>query len=136
MAKIEDGQMNINMRYIELAKLTNVYLAHFPNREKYALTNNIRNTLYKIYDLMTEGQKRYYKKTTLETLDITHEKLRMEVKLAHELGYFNFKNGKENKNKKNLGNIRYLRISKMIDEVGRMIGGWIKKVKELERNRK
>lgn len=84
----------LNHRYFEMIKLLNIYLNHLPKHEKFALANKIRNTAYEIYDLITECQKRYYKKTTLTQLDITHEKLRMQIYLANELNYFSFKDGK------------------------------------------
>jgi hypothetical protein len=52
-------------KFVELAKLLNVYLNHFPKHEKFALCNRIRNTAYEVYELIMEGQKRYHKKTTL-----------------------------------------------------------------------
>jgi len=84
----------LNMKFMEMAKLLNIYLNHFPRHEKYALANRIRNTAYEVYDLISEGQKRYFKKTTLTSLDIAHEKLRMQIFLAYELGYFRFKDGR------------------------------------------
>ena len=53
----------LNRKFIEMIKLLNIYLNHFPKFEKYALANNIRNTAYTIYDLITEAQKRYFKKS-------------------------------------------------------------------------
>ena len=119
---------------MEFAKLLNIYLNHFPRHEKYALANRIRNTAYELYDLISEGQKRYHKKTTLTYLDITHEKLRMQVCLAEELGYFGYSDGREvKKSHDDLEEHRYLTLSAMIDELGRMIGGWIQKIKSEER---
>ena len=116
----------LNRKYMEMIKLLNIYLNHFPKFEKYALAQNIRNTAYKIYDLITECQKRYYKKTSLTNLDIEHEKLRMQIFLANELGYFNFKDGRKddeiNEVKRNLA------LTKLIDEIGKIIGGWINKL--------
>ena len=85
---------NLNRKFMEFAKIMNVYLNHFPRHERYALANRIRNTAYEVYDLISEGQKRYFKKTTLTNLDIAHEKLRMQIFLAYELGYFRFKDGR------------------------------------------
>jgi hypothetical protein len=119
----------LSRKYIEMAKLLNIYLNHFPRFERYALANNIRNTTYEIYDLITEAQKRYIKKTTLTNLDITHQKLRMQVYLANELGYFAFKDGRQDE--KIDASHRYLAISRLIDEVGRIIGGWINKLKNV-----
>ena len=41
------------------------YLAHFPNCHKYTLTQGIRAAFLDVYNLVTEAQKRYQKKTTL-----------------------------------------------------------------------
>ena len=118
----------LNRKFVEMVKLLNIYLNHFPRNEKYALANNIRNTAYQVYDLIIEGQKRHMKKTTMSNLDIAHERLRMQVYLAFELGYFAFKDGKRNKDVS--PEKRYLAISKFIDEIGKIIGGWIKSLKQ------
>ncbi len=127
------SEAGLNRKFMEFAKLMNVYLNHFPKHEKYALANRIRNTAYEIYDLISEGQKRYLKKTTLTNLDIAHERLRMQIFLANELGYFGFSDGRREKGSEETEEHRYLTISMMIDEIGRMIGGWIQKVKADER---
>ena len=124
------SETELNRKFIEFAKLLNIYLNHFPKHEKYALANQIRSTAYEVYDLISEGQKKYYKKTTLTNLDIAHEKLRMQLFLANELGYFKFSDGKAIlKPRDNPEEHRYLTISLMIDELGRMIGGWIQKIR-------
>lgn len=117
---------NLDQKYLEMLKLLNIYLNHFPKHEKYALCNHIRNTAYELYDLITEAQKRYHKKTTLTNMDIAHEKLRMQIRLAHELNYFEFKDGKNNKeNDKNQAIHRLTTMQRQVDEIGKMIGGWI-----------
>lgn len=120
----------LNRKFMEFAKLLNIYLNHFPRYEKYALSNRIRNTAYEVYDLISEAQKKYFKKTTLTALDITHEKLRMQILLANELDYFGFSDGKITNNKEETKEHRYLTISRQVDELGRLIGGWIKNIKE------
>lgn len=115
-------------KFFEMAKLLNIYLNHFPKHEKYALCNTIRQSAYGVYDLITECQKRYYKKTSLSELDIAHEKLRMQLHLAFELGYFRYKNGKESYDAH--ADKRYLAISRLVDEIGKIIGAWIAKMKK------
>lgn len=78
----------MNQKFFEMIKLLKIYLNHFPKDEKFALCLSIRNTAYEVFDLITESQKRYYKKTSLTNLDIKHEQLRMKIYLANELGYF------------------------------------------------
>lgn len=120
------SEAQLDRKFAEFAKLMNIYLNHFPRHEKYALSQQIRATAYEVYGLIVEGQKRYHKKTTLTNLDIRHEQLRMLLRLAHELGYFEFKDGKkEDERPAQIADRRYLAISKMVDELGRMIGGWI-----------
>lgn len=128
------SEAGLNRKFMEFIKLLNIYLNHFPKHEKYALSNRMRNTAYEIFDLISEGQKRYHKKTTLTNLDIEHEQLRMQLTLAFELGYFKFKDGKKSdKNQEELEGHRFIAISKLNDELGKMIGGWIKKIKEENR---
>lgn len=120
------SEAQLDRKFSEFAKLMNVYLNHFPKHEKYALAQQIRTTAYDVYGLIVEAQKRYHKKTTLTTLDIRHEQLRMFLRLAHELGYFRFKDGKQSEETPTrLADHRYLAISNLVDELGRMIGGWI-----------
>lgn len=62
------GEAGMNRKFMEMIKLLNIYLNHFPKFEKYALANNIRNTAYELYDLITECNKRYFKKQQLQIL--------------------------------------------------------------------
>jgi hypothetical protein len=87
------SEAQLDRRFIEMVKLLNVYLNHFPRHEKYGLAQTIRLAAYEIYGFMVEAQKRYQKKTTLTNLDIRHEQLRMFVRMAYELGYFQFRDG-------------------------------------------
>jgi hypothetical protein len=99
------------------------YLAHFPNCHKYTLSQGIRQAFLDVYNLVTEAQKRYHKKTTLTALDVRHEQLRMMIHLAHELGLFGFSAGR--KDAQAPADHRFLTLLKMVDELGRMIGGWL-----------
>ena len=124
------SEAGLNRKFMEFIKLLNIYLNHFPNHEKFALSNRIRNTAYEIYDLIAEGEKRYHKKTTLSALDIAHEKLRMQLYLAFELGYFQYQDNRHApKTPEKLQERRYTIISSLNDELGKMIGAWIKKIK-------
>lgn len=124
-------EARLDSKFITFAKQLNLYLNHFPKHEKYGLSQQIRNKAYEVYGYIVESQKRYHKKTSLSNLDICHEQLRMFVRLAFELGYFKFKNGETgDKDWEKVENNRYLTLNRMIDEMGRMIGGWISLEKE------
>lgn len=121
------SEAQIHRKFVEMIKLLNIYLNHFPKHEKYGLCLQIRTAAYETYGFMIEAQKRYHKKTALSNLDVRHEQLRLFVNLAHELRYFQFQDGKTDlKKPEELADHRFIAISKLIDEIGRMIGGWIK----------
>lgn len=127
-------EAKLDQKFMEFVKLMNVHLNHFPSHEKYGLALEIRRTAYAVYGFIVESQKRYHKKTTLSNLDIEHEKLRMFVRLAHTLGYFEFKDGKRvDKSPAAQGEHRYLALSRLVDELGKMIGGWIVAERQLEK---
>jgi len=118
-------EASLVLKMIELVKLANINLNHFPKHEKFGLCQSIRNSMYEVYDLIIESEKRYHKKTTLTNLDIRHEQLRMLFRLSFELGYFEYHNGKKERSETEYRR-RYLAVNGLIDEVGAMIGGWIK----------
>jgi hypothetical protein len=120
-----NSEANLDHKFLLMMKLLNIYLNHFPSHEKHGLALRIRNTAYEMYDYIIEAQKRYHKKTTLNNLDIKHAQLRMQVRLAEKLGYFGHPKA-ENKSSEALNIKRYLAISIKIDEIGKIIGGWIK----------
>ena len=120
------SEAQLDTKFVDFMKQLNLYLNHFPKFEKYGLCQQIRNTAYLVYGYVIEAQKRFQKKTSLTNLDIAHEQLRMFLRLAFELGYFKFKEGvTPDKNGEKTAEHRYLTISRMVDELGRMIGGWI-----------
>lgn len=127
-------EARLDHKFIDFARQMNLYLNHFPKHEKYGLAQEIRRKAYGCYGLIVEAQKRYHKKTTLTNLDVMHEQLRMLIRLAFELGYFSFKDGAVSaKRPEGTAEHRYLAINRMIDELGRMIGGWLaaEKAKDL-----
>ena len=118
-------EAKLDRKFVEFAKLMNIYLNHFPSHEKYGIALTIRQKAYEVYGYLVEAQKRYHKKTALSNLDIAHEQLRMYLRLAFEMGYLGFKDGKRENQAEATAEHRYLSISRLVDEMGRMIGGWI-----------
>lgn len=117
------AEAGLHRKLVLFAVQLEIYLAHFPNCHKYTLTQGIRQAYLDVYNLVTECQKRYHKKTTLTLLDVRHEQLRMMLTLANELGLFSYSGGR--KDVQAPGDHRHLVISRMVDELGRMIGGWL-----------
>jgi hypothetical protein len=55
-------EARIMLKTSELIKLANINLNHFPKFEKYGLSNEIRQLMYSVYNLIVEFTKKKYKK--------------------------------------------------------------------------
>ncbi|KYD24628.1 MULTISPECIES: diversity-generating retroelement protein Avd [Anoxybacillaceae] len=89
-----------------------VALRQYPKSEKHTLAAETKRSMYELLKLTIRANRRYYKKTTLQDIDIELDHLRYLIRLGHELGFLPFK--------------KYEIWSKRLDELGRMLGGWMK----------
>lgn len=91
-------------------------IAQFPKSEKYALGTDMKRCMHQILEYVIVGHKKYYKKTTLQELDVEVTKLKAYTRLAKDLGFLPFK--------------KYEVWSGYNVEIGKMVGGWIKSAKQ------
>ena len=96
----------------------NICLRQFPKAEKYALASDIKESMYALLKLIITANKRYYKKTTLQDLDVELDTLRTLIRLSAD-SEFKFLTLK-----------KYENWSKMLVEIGKMLGGWMKAIKQ------
>lgn len=89
-------------------------LAQYPKSEKFALVTDIKRSMDTILERAIEAQKKYYKKTTLQDLDIEIMKLKAYLRLSQNLGFLPMK--------------KYEIWSEKVVEIGKMLGGWLKSV--------
>jgi hypothetical protein len=89
-----------------------VAIRQFPKMERHVLGAEMRATMWSLLRYVVVCNKRYYKKTTLQDLDAELDLLRSQVRLAKNLGYIDFR--------------KYENWARLNDEIGRLIGGWIK----------
>ncbi len=89
-------------------------LAQYPKGEKFAIVADIKRCMDVMLERIIEANKKYYKKTTLQELDVEVEKLKAYVRLSYNLGFLPPK--------------KYEQWSGLVVEIGRMVGGWIKSV--------
>ena len=87
-------------------------LAQYPKSEKFALVVDMKRCMSLILTRTIEAQKKYYKKTTLQELDVEIAKLKAYMRLSHDLKFLPTK--------------KYEIWSAMVVEIGKMLGGWIK----------
>lgn len=95
---------------------------NFPRREKQT-ADEIRASMLKMYRLAIEIEKKYCKKTTLQELDIELDVLRHFIRLAQDRKYYGQNIAPP------LSFKRYENWSKLLNEIGRIIGGYMKHVK-------
>ncbi len=91
-------------------------LKQFPKNEKFAMGADIKKCMHIILEKVIEAQKKYYKKTTLQELDVNITKLKVYLRLSNDLGFLPHK--------------QYEVWSKQVVEIGKMTGGWIKSAKK------
>lgn len=107
-------ELKITQKIYDMMKYAYQALVQFPKSEKYALATDIKKCMNTILERTIEANKKYYKKTTLQELDVEVAKLKVYIRLSYELGYLPTK--------------KYEIWSEKVVEIGKMIGGWIKSV--------
>lgn len=106
------GDLLIRQKCEAMIVYGHVAIRQFPKMERHVLGAEIRTTMWQILRLIVVCNKRYHKKTTLQDLDAEIDLLRSQVRMAKNLGHFDFK--------------KYENWARLNDEIGRMVGGWVK----------
>lgn len=112
MVTIEE--LKILQKVYDMTKYGYNALKQFPKSEKFALAADIKRCMHLILERTIEANKKYYKKTTLQELDVEIAKLKAYLRLSFELGYLPQK--------------KYEIWSKLVVEIGKMLGGWMKSI--------
>jgi len=101
----------------ELDDYTHIALrnSNYPKSERHLLVADTRQCLDKILRLTLTAWKRHHKKTTLSELDVEVEVFRHLVRKAERFQYITPK--------------RYKVWAEHINELGRMLGGWLRSQK-------
>ena len=108
------NDFKILQKVYDMVLYGNQCLKQFPKSEKYVLAAEIKQSMYRLLRLTIEANKKYHKKTTAQQIDVELDVLRTFVRLAadKEMKYLPFK--------------KYENWAKMLNEIGRMLGGWMK----------
>ena len=105
-------QAPIITKTYDLIKYCIPLLAKFPRDQKFFLGDQWQKLLMEILDAFLEA---YYSKKKLHLLlpvNLKLEKLRFRIRLCHDF--------------KCISNKQYGLLSENVNEIGRMLGGWIK----------
>lgn len=123
-----NDKFEIKEKIYEMILYGNPKLTNFPKTERYVLAGDIRKSMYTALELAVRLEKKYYKKTTLQDLDIEIDVLRNLLRLA--------KDPKLYPKQKPCLDFRSWEIwIKKVDEIGRMIGGYMEWVNGREKQK-
>jgi hypothetical protein len=95
-----------------------VVLRNFPKAERHVLGADIRAAMYGLLRLVVACNQRHYKRTALTEIDIEVAVLKSLVRIAHTLKLIPFR--------------QYENWSRMLVEIGKLLGGWIRSQREGE----
>ena len=106
------SHLPIFQKSYDLFKFLHQYVATFPRSEKYSLGQKIKDTNINFLDQIIRANNAKNKRLYLEEARQLLEILRIYLRLCYDL--------------KLMGIKRYEIVSQKIDEIGRMLGGWLK----------
>ncbi|MBW5445881.1 diversity-generating retroelement protein Avd [Cohnella sp. CFH 77786] len=85
----------------------------FPKQQRFTLGQQIQNTMLDIQKNIIQANRQKNKAPILYQIDTDLEKLKFLIRLAKDLGFIDIK--------------KYEHLGKQIAEVGRLLGGWLRK---------
>lgn len=119
MSNFHLSQLNIPLinKSYELYKLLYRYLKDFPKKERYTLGEKIEETLLEIIGktIYLNQLPDHLKENQLLLLNSQNELLKLLIRLSYDV--------------KILKEQQYLTLQSYLQEIGKMIGGWIKYLK-------
>ncbi len=91
-------------------------LAKFPKEQRFRLAARIEDSLMRFYDLILHAARTKNQLFLLKEADLELERLRMLVRAAKDIKAMSFQ--------------QYQTASEKINEVGKILGSWLNKLKE------
>ena len=113
--KKTESKLLIYQKYVDLIEYGYKLLIKYPKYEKYALVNEIRRNMYQSLKYILYANKIANKYNRLDILN----RLDAEIAMQSFLVRFSYKN-------KYINTSNYYEWSKRLEEIGKILGGWIK----------
>lgn len=107
-------ELKILQKTYDMIKYGNQCLLQFPRAERYALAAEIKQSMYKILRLIIQANKQHNKRQLQIEIDTELDVLRTFIRLAadKQIAYLPLR--------------KYEIWSKQLNEIGKMLGGWMK----------
>ena len=84
-------ELKLLQKIFDMMEYGYLALAQFPKSEKFALATDIKRCMDVMLERCIEAQKKYYKKSTLQDLDVEIMKLKAYLRLSYNLGFLPLK---------------------------------------------
>lgn len=84
----------------------------FPKSQRFVLAQRLHGSALTFFELLIRARKVRPNRSVLLDADVELEKVRLHLRLAHELGL--------------LSGGQYEHASRLVVEIGRLLGGWLK----------
>lgn len=110
----------------EMIDLAYSIIPHWPAVFRYSRGERIFHLLFEMQELCVAAHLKYFKKTTLQDLDIKNHILRIAVRSAHRMKYLD----KSNHPKRLIQIGGYEEWARLSLETGNLIGGWMAALKD------
>ena len=116
---MNDLDIPIFKQTYELFKLFHDYRKAVPKQERYTLFERCENLIMEVSEGIIQAgtEQKLNKISTLEKVSLKLNMLRVFIRLMKDI--------------KALDNKKYVVLENIVDEIGRMLGGWIKSCKTI-----
>jgi hypothetical protein len=88
-------------------------LTKFPKDQRFRLAARIENTGFTFYERLLEATRARERRPLLLAADLELEKLRLSLRLAKDIRCLSFQ--------------QYEYAARLVNEIGKLLGGWLKK---------
>ncbi len=94
----------------------------FPRQHRFVLATAVQRTAFDVHESLIEASYGDDAEARLAAADVALAKLRMYLRLSHDLGL--------------VSTAQLAHVSAMVDEVGRLLGGWRKALRARSRGQR
>ena len=112
----KNDDLPVFVRWVEFMKWLLPTTEKFPKRVRFTFSNRMDNLALDIVEDLVEARYTHRKADRLKGVNLKLERLRVLLRISHELGFLPHKS--------------YEFAMRSLNDVGRMLGGWIKQQEE------
>ncbi len=120
MSSAKEKELSILIKWMEFLKWLLSTTEKFPKRVRFTFADRINNLALDMVEDLTEAQYTHQKRAVLQRVNLRLEKLRILLRISCEQKYLSYK--------------AYEHAMRSVNEVGKMLGGWIKQQEQTHRN--